>query len=91
MPERIHAFCEDYRAGATFDRAHDAADLEAGRKIPVPLLVLWGAAGGFGGADPVATWRDWATDVRGQAIDCGHFLPEEAPEETAEALQRFFA
>ena len=90
-PKRIHAFCEDYRAGATFDRAHDAADLEAGRKITVPLLVLWGAAGGFGGADPVATWRDWATNVRGQAIDCGHFPPEEAPEETAEALQRFFA
>lgn len=90
-PKRIHAFCEDYRAGATLDREHDAADQDAGKKIPVPLLVLWGSAGSLGGADPVAVWRDWASDVRGQAIDCGHFLPEEAPEETANALAEFFA
>lgn len=90
-PKRIHAFCEDYRAGATIDREHDAADQTAGKKIEVPLLVLWGAAGSLGGADPLAIWRDWATDVQGHAIDCGHFLPEEAPQETADALGRFFA
>ncbi len=90
-PKRIHAFCEDYRAGATFDREHDAADVQAGRKIDVPLLVLWGASGAARGSDPVSVWRDWATDVRGHAIDCGHFLPEEAPQETADALQGFFA
>lgn len=90
-PKRIHAFCEDYRAGATLDREHDSADQAAGNKIDVPMLVLWGAAGGFGGADPVAVWRDWATDVRGQAVDCGHFLPEEAPDEVAAALLTFLA
>lgn len=88
---RVHVFCEDYRAGATLDREHDAADEKAGTKIAAPLLVLWGAAGGFGGADPVATWRNWATDVRGRAIQCGHFLPEEAPDETAQALLEFLA
>ena len=90
-PKRIHAFCEDYRAGATLDRADDEADRAAARKIPVPMLVLWGAKGGFGGSDPVATWRDWATDVRGHAIDCGHFLPEEAPDATAAALAEFLS
>ena len=89
-PKRIHAFCEDYRAGATIDREHDAADQAAGKKIDVPLLVLWGAAGAARGSDPIAVWRDWATDVSGHAIDCGHFLPEEAPQETADALQKFF-
>ena len=91
-PLRIHATCEDYRAGRTTDLKYDEADRKAGKKIGCPLLALWGAAGipSEAEADPLATWREWATDVRGFAIDCGHYLPEENPEATAKALLEFF-
>jgi haloacetate dehalogenase len=89
---RVHACCEDYRAGATLDWRYDEADLASGRRIDVPVLALWGAAGlPAQGGDPLEIWRRWAPDVRGGAIDAGHFLPEEAPEETAEALAEFLA
>lgn len=90
-PVRIAATCADYRAGATIDREHDAADREADRKIKPPLLALWGD-GGFPshGASPLEVWRDWAESVEGRALACGHFLPEEAPDETAAALIDFF-
>lgn len=90
-PANIHAFCEDYRAGASLDRAYDEADRAAGRKIEAPLLALWGGAGiPAKGRSPLPVWREWANDVRGEAIDCGHFLPEEAPAETLKALLAFF-
>jgi haloacetate dehalogenase len=90
-PQRIHAMCEDYRAGATLDRAADEADFAAGRKIEPPLLALWGEAGiPAAGSSPLEVWKDWAKDVRGSAIKAGHFLPEEAPEATLRALQNFF-
>jgi haloacetate dehalogenase len=90
-PSRIHASCEDYRAGATTDVAHDEADRAAGRTITCPMLVLWGARGGFAQMlSPLETWKNWASDVRGHAIESGHFLAEEAPEETAEAMVGFF-
>jgi len=87
-PEVIHATCEDYRAGATIDFDLDAADLAAGRRIECPMLALWGERGRR--RDVLETWRRWATDVRGRALACGHFLPEEAPEETLAELTRFF-
>ena len=100
VPERIAATCEDYRAGATIDRALDEADLAAGRRVDVPTLVLWGAAGipadGPDTADRpamLAAWDAWmapGTPLSGHAIDCGHFLAEEAPEATAAALAAFF-
>ena len=91
-PSCIHATCEDYRAGATLDLDHDAADREQGRRITCPVLVLWGAGrSGRGGRDRLATWREWAADVRGHGLPCGHFLPEEAPDETYAALHAFFA
>ena len=91
-PRRIHAACEDYRAGAYADYDHDKADLEAGRRITVPLLALWGGSGVAAKASgPLDGWRRWATDVRGHAVDSGHFLPEEAPEATARALMEFFS
>ena len=90
-PARVHATCEDYRAGATIDRALDEADRAAGRKIAAPLLALWGTKGiPAKGEDPLAVWRRWAGDVRGLGIEAGHFLPEEAPEATARALSEFF-
>jgi haloacetate dehalogenase len=90
-PARVHATCEDYRAGATIDRALDEADRAAGRKITAPLLALWGGTGiPARGESPLEVWRRWATNVSGKAIEGGHFLPEEAPQATAEALAAFF-
>ena len=81
----IHAQCEDYRAAATIDLEHDAADADA--RIACPLLVLWGAKGAMHRIyDVLGTWMDEGTDVRGRAIDSGHFLAEEAPEDTAREL-----
>ncbi|HEV8096583.1 MAG TPA: alpha/beta hydrolase [Burkholderiales bacterium] len=91
-PATIHAICEDYRAGATVDMEIDEADRTAGRKIEAPLLVLWGGKGRLQAwyEDTLAIWRDWAHDVRGRAIDCGHYLPEERPEEVAAEFEKFF-
>lgn len=90
QPERIHATCEDYRAGAFVDFETDAADVAAGRKIACPVQVLWGAAGiAAEGSGPLETWMIWADDLRGQAIDSGHFIAEENPKETLAALLPF--
>lgn len=90
-PARIHACCEDYRAGATLDRAADEADRAAGRRIGPSLLALWGAAGiPAAGASPLDVWSGWAGDARGAAIESGHFLPEENPQATRDALLGFF-
>jgi haloacetate dehalogenase len=90
-PACIHASCEDYRAGATLDLEHDTADREQGGRITCPVLALWGEGrAGRGGRDWLATWREWAADVRGHGLPCGHFLPEEAPDETYAALHEFF-
>ena len=89
-PLRIHACCEDYRAGWGADLANDAADRTAGNKITCPLLALWGSAGIPSESGPVKIWREWATDVSGKPIDSGHFLPEENPQATATALLDFF-
>jgi haloacetate dehalogenase len=88
---RIHAFCEDYRAGSTLDRSADEQDFANGRKISVPLCALWGSQGiPARGFDPLAIWRQWAQDAQGQAIDGGHFSAEENPEATLKALTDFF-
>jgi haloacetate dehalogenase len=88
-PAAIHASCEDYRAAATIDLAHDEADMAT--KVSCPVLVLWGAKGVVERLyDPLACWRERAVEVSGRALDCGHFLPEEAPEETAAELKAFF-
>ena len=88
----IRGSCEDYRACATCDFEMDSADREAGRKVECPLLVLWGAKSHTGTVhgDVLAVWRDYARDASGGPIDCGHYVPEEAPEETAAALLRHF-
>jgi haloacetate dehalogenase len=90
-PETIHAMCEDYRAAATLDFQYDEAD-RGKRKIAAPLLALWGKQGSLEQwYDVLAIWRDWADDVRGQAINSGHYLAEEAPDETYAELYRFFS
>ena len=91
-PETIHAICEDYRATFGVDLEMDTKDFDAGRKITVPLLLLWGATGGVGrNHKPAEIWAKYASDIRGaQALPCGHYLSEEAPKETAEALRAFF-
>jgi haloacetate dehalogenase len=90
-PEGIHAVCEDYRAGAGIDLANDRTDVSAGRKIDCPTLILWGARSVIGKLfQPLETWRDLVASPMGEAIDCGHFLPEEQPAETLRALRAFF-
>jgi pimeloyl-ACP methyl ester carboxylesterase len=85
-PATVHAICEEYRAAATLDVVDDEADYDR-RRITCPTLVLWGATGAVGRwYDPLTVWRAWATDVRGGPIDAGHFLPEEAPDETLRHL-----
>ena len=91
-PEVIHATCEDYRAGITCDCKFDEADRAAGRKIALPMLALWGALGRPNrGAAILEVWKSWATDVRGKGLECGHFIPEEAPDALTEELLAFFA
>jgi haloacetate dehalogenase len=88
-PDTIHASCEDYRASASIDLEHDAADV--GQMLDMPLLVLWGATAMVGNKyDMLAAWREVAVDVSGFSVPGGHYLPEESPDETYKALLNFF-
>ena len=81
LPGTAHGICEDYRAAAGIDLEHDRADRDAGRRIETPLLALWGAHGVVQRCfDPLLEWRKVAMRVEGEALDCGHYIPEEAPE-----------
>ncbi len=87
-PRTVHATCEDYRAAATIDLVHDRKDLR--KKIKMPLLALWGKQAVIEALfDCLADWREVATDVRGRALQCGHFIPEEKPKELLAELRRF--
>ena len=89
-PATIHASCEDYRAAASIDLVHDAADADT--KLAMPVLALWGEIGFVGRAyDVVAEWQKVAHEVRGHSIPGGHFLAEESPDETCDALIAFFS
>ena len=91
-PQTIHAACEDYRAGASYDFALDEADRTGRKKIAAPVLALWAARGSLPAwYDVLAVWRDWADDVRGGPIQGGHFFAEESPDETFAALRAFFS
>ena len=88
-PAAIHATCEDYRAAATIDLDHDRADLDT--KLTQPLLALWGEKGAMArNYDVLEAWRERAVDVSGHALPCGHYLAEERPAETFDALKGFF-
>jgi haloacetate dehalogenase len=88
----IRGSCEDYRACASCDFEMDEADYRAGRKIEIPLFVTWGSRSHTGSVhgDVLAVWRDYATDASGGPIDCGHYVPEEAPDEVFAAFMRHF-
>jgi haloacetate dehalogenase len=89
-PATIHASCEDYRAAESIDLDHDAAD--QAQKVACPVLALWGKHGVIEQQfDCLADWRAVAQDVRGEALDCGHYLPEEQPGEVARQLESFLA
>jgi haloacetate dehalogenase len=91
-PATIHAMCEDYRAAMTLDYAHDLADRGRKRRIACPVLALWGARWHLEDwYDVLAVWREWADDVSGRALDCGHYAAEERPEETLAELRAFLA
>ena len=91
-PAKIHAQCEDYRAGATVDRGYDQASRDAGEQMDCPVLLLWSTGYLSDKADsPVDSWREWAPDVSEVAIDCGHFIVEEEPQRAAKAMADFFA
>jgi haloacetate dehalogenase len=93
-PATVHAMCEDYRATAGVDLAMDTKDFEAGKKITCPSLILWGATGGVGrnhDPGPGEIWQRYATDIRrAHAVASGHYLSEEAPDETYKELREFF-
>jgi len=87
-PDCIRATCDDYRAAAGIDLEHDR---ESQHKLAMPLLVLWGELGFVGRHyDVLKEWRDYATQVEGQGLACGHFFPEEQPQDTCDALTEFF-
>ena len=89
-PEHIHATCNDYRAGATADLAADEFDRASSRKITCPTLALWGNAGIPSETEgPLQTWREWCENVQGQGIDSGHFVAEENPQATLDAVLPF--
>jgi haloacetate dehalogenase len=90
--DNIRAVCEDYRAAVSIDLVHDRADAEAGRKIPMPMLVLWGERSHVNRSyKPMDAWRERASDVRGKMLPCGHYPAEQVPDETYAELGRFFA
>jgi len=84
----VHATCEDYRAAAGIDLLHDKRDKK--KKLKMPMLALWAKQSPVGEQfDCLADWREVARDVRGRALDCGHFLPEEKPRQVLRELRRF--
>jgi haloacetate dehalogenase len=93
-PAVVEAICEDYRAGATIDRALDDADRLAGRTLECPVRALWGGKGALPlfYEDPLELWRALAPGLTGRAVDdASHFLVEDAPDEVAADLLRFLA
>ena len=91
LPGTSASICEDYRASASIDLDHDREDVAAGRRLAMPLRVLWGEHGAVGKCfDVLALWRERADDVAGQSLPCGHYMPEEAPDALLREALAFF-
>jgi haloacetate dehalogenase len=95
-PARVHGICEEYRAAATIDVEHDRADKRASRRIECPMLHLWAEGGPLdrfyaNDGGPLGIWRQWAPRAQGQAMQGGHFFPEENPDDTAVLVKDFLA
>jgi haloacetate dehalogenase len=92
IPGSARGICEDYRASATLDLEHDRADIAAGRKLSMPLRVLWGEHGAVGANfDVLKLWNERASDVSGRALPCGHYIAEELPSELLAEAHSFFS
>ena len=90
IPGTIHAVCEDYRAGASIDLVHDEADFD--QKVNCPMLAMWSSTGYVGRTqDVLKVWQDYATDVRGLPLTCGHYIAEEMPDEAYSAIKDFLS
>ena len=90
-PKALHAMCEDYRASASIDLEHDRVDLGSSKKIQMPLRVLWGEHGLVNKCfKPLEDWSRVAVEVSGQPLDCGHYIPEERPQELVQQALNFF-
>jgi haloacetate dehalogenase len=90
-PAIIHGMVEDYRAGMRIDHIHERKDRDAGRKVQCPTLCLWSTRDDLEQiyGDPLAIWRNWASDVDGHGIDSGHHVAEENPDDLATAIIAF--
>jgi len=90
LPGAAHGLCEDYRASATIDLVHDQLDIDAKNLLQQPLLILWGEQGVVNQCfDPLKDWTKVAVNVKGHALPCGHYIPEEAPELLLQQVQSF--
>ena len=91
-PECMHAMCEDYRAAATIDLEHDRADRSAGKRLNMPIRVLWGEHGLVNKCfKPIEDWKEVALDVSGMSVASGHYIPEELPELLVAEAKKFFS
>jgi haloacetate dehalogenase len=92
LPGAAHGICEDYRAAATIDLEHDRFDRDAGNRLALPLMVLWGEQGVVGRCfDPLKEWQRVAAEVQGGPLPCGHYIAEEAPDTLLERVLPFLA
>lgn len=91
LPGAAHGLCEDYRASASIDLVHDKFDFEHQNFLKMPILVLWGQEGVVNQCfKPLDEWQKVAMNVRGKALPCGHYIPEEAPELLLKHVEDFF-
>ncbi|MFY8014651.1 MAG: alpha/beta fold hydrolase [Limnohabitans sp.] len=92
LPGAAHGLCEDYRASAGIDLIHDRIDIENQNNLKIPLLILWGRDGVVNQCfKPLEEWQKVAINVQGQALPCGHYIAEEAPELLLTHVQDFLA
>jgi len=92
-PATVRAMLEDYRAGLGVDREHEETDRSAGRTVRCPMLLLWSTRDDMEDlyGDPLAVWRPWAEDLRGEPIESGHHVAEENPDDLTKVLHHFLA